>query len=194
MPELRPWSGAVAYPLHQSWMAQCLSDLDNAALRKEIWKSKRFSNRIVDSLLGDSAGMPSSPLTAGQIEAVIQASSQSDMLRRLGLSWMAPVLAGYLLNTRTRNTCGPLSKNEMQYVLDARAHAPVDLIDPIIAGADPADQGLICLATWLATLQVDVADRVRLLLPIMPPVPLAINAQQSTARADLVWSVFGGDV
>ena len=191
MPELQPWAGAQAYPLHVSWMSHWLSDLKAANLRKEIWKSHRFSDRIIEDLLGAQSELLGGPAQAAKIEMVIQAASRPDILRRIGLCWMAPVLAGYLLNARTREICGALSKDEMQYVLDSRNHTSIDLIEPIVAGCHPARQGNICLAAWLSALDVEIADRVKLLLPALDPVHFDQDDAQFSARVALIWSIFG---
>lgn len=193
MAELRPWVGAQTYPLHISWMSLWLPDLKNTNLRMEIWKSGRFSERIVNSLSGYHLDLPNSPSEAVKIEAVIRAGSQPSMLRRLGLCWMSPILAAYLVNLRTREYCGTLSKNEIQYILDMRNHTSIDLIGPIKEGSDPTDQGHICLNAWLSALQTDVAKRVQLLLPALDPVPIDLHSTQTAARVALVWSVFNGD-
>lgn len=192
MPKLRPWIGADLYPIHQSWMDVWATDLTVTKLRKEIWNAERFSGRILASFLADHEATPKAPEKPSDIVAVILAASRGAFIRKIGLNWMAPVLANYLLHKKTRFICGELTLAEIRMVAEHRKHTTQDMIDPIGAGRDPANEGEICLFAWTSTLPMDIAKRVRLLLPRMRDDFQRPDAVQNSARADLVWALAGG--
>ncbi len=195
MPELQPWTPSAPYPIHKSWETLWATDLQDADLRKAIWADPRFAERIIISLADVSNIAPPAPpaVKVRIVENLIRAASRKDFLRRIGLAWLAPSLAGKLLNTRTRTAYGSLSHDDMTLILENRDHTSPDMVGAVDADMDLQKAGIMCLYTWLAAIPDVYANRIMLLLPRLDDLPLDQPRETLMARIALINRLFADD-
>lgn len=196
MSELRPWQMSKPFPVHRSWEVHWATDLKDAGLRSAIWSNPRFSKRIIKSLLPAPDTPPPAPSThmAKVMETLIIRAARQNILREIGLQWLAPSLVGRLLNARTRAECGQLTQAEMGLIVKTRDHADTRIVGSMDAQTDPKSEGMKCLYAWLATLPEAYDVSMLLLLPALEGVTLSEPADQLEARAALINRIFGDAV
>lgn len=190
MPELQPWQASQSFPVHKSWEAVWATDLKDAELRKGIWSDQRFSKRIIASLAPVPDAPPPAPLNVRTIEVLIQSATRRDMLRQIGLGWLAPVLASKLLNSSSRQMYGSLSNAEMKLVLETRDHASPDLIGDLHPGTALERQGALCLHAWLSNVPDGYHATLTLLLPVLEEAAPAEEPNRLAARVNLINRMF----
>lgn len=159
----------------------------------------RFADRIIARMIAETWG-PDALMSAdpGPVPAAISllvphvvAGPHDTFARHVGLRWLAPVLAPFIMDPARRQTILPLTRQDMTCIVAHCDHAaPVDGAAP-----DPQDitqdalvaEGQVCLSAWFWTLPPPWAARLALTLPWS--LHTLRDPQRDTDRADRVVAV-----
>ncbi|MEO0932020.1 MAG: hypothetical protein AAFY14_15465 [Pseudomonadota bacterium] len=151
--------------IHRDWINTCVPDVTDPDMRDAMLSNPRIADRLVATLLNKVSGTaPSIPEHSelSPCEATLFSSVDDGFLRRVGLIWLAPLVAPTLLCACPTELTEQFTRDDLRLVLDFQDHQQMVAPDRPLEAQDFENEGEACVSAWLQTRNTDLADRMRL--------------------------------
>ncbi len=162
-----------------------LPDIVDPALRDDMWRNPRLTERLLDEVYlmsGIDRHDDIAPFAEGGAVLSLLEQEFEWVLRRLGLAWNANRLLATATSGQLQQYLPGVTREEVRQTVAYRDLA-LDDKTAFDAPNDPITDGRQCLVCWLATLPPDVSFRVALMRDLT--CLAAPDPTQADARATL---------
>lgn len=164
-----PYKSGPKLPIHADWLVFWKDCLPDDVLAREILSKERFAERIAHVILQRSSGKTDFvelPATRqGQVLKQLLSMPREALLDKLGLLWLAPVVAPELPNAEVRERLGIRSRDDIKLALRYRDQNPAHVVGPLTEQTSLASQGTLCLLAWFTLFESPLRNRLKLLFP-----------------------------
>ncbi|MEM9786727.1 MAG: hypothetical protein AAFY14_07395 [Pseudomonadota bacterium] len=164
-----PYRSGPSLQMHVDWLDYWRDCFPEVTLANEILHKEGFAARVAQVILKLSSrktAIADLPATRqGHVLKQLLEMPQEPLLRRIGLLWLAPVIAPELPNSEMRQRLGIRDRDDIRLALRYRDENPAHVVGSLTDHASLSVQGTLCLLAWFSLFESPLRNRLKLLFP-----------------------------